>query len=48
MKAAVNGLDGLRVIDVDDRHFKSGELVGSLRYDEFKPWVGLNKTLVQR
>ncbi len=43
VKAAVNGLDGLRVIDVDDRHFKSGELVGSLRYDEFKPLGGVEQ-----
>ena len=36
VKAAINGLDELRVIDVDDRHFKSGELIGSLSYNEFR------------
>ena len=36
VKVAIDGLDDLRVIDVDDRHFKSGEFVGSLGYNEFK------------
>ena len=43
VKAAINGLDGLRVIDVDDRHFKSGELVGSLSYNEFKSLGGFEQ-----
>ena len=43
VKAAINGLDGLRVIDVDDRHFKSGELVGSLSYNEFKSLGGVEQ-----
>ncbi len=36
VKAAISGVEGLRVIDVDDRHFKAGELVGSINYNEFK------------
>ena len=36
VKTAVKGLEGFRVIDVEDRHFNSGELVGSLTYNEFK------------
>ena len=36
VKAAISGVEGLRVIDVDDRHFKAGELVGSMNYNEFK------------
>ena len=36
VKTAVKGLEGLRVIDVDDKHFNSGEFVGSLTYNEFK------------
>ena len=36
VKTAVTAIEGLRVIDVDDEHFKFGELVGSLTFDEFK------------
>ncbi len=36
VKTALTAIEGVRVIDADDEHFKSGELVGSLTYDEFK------------
>ena len=34
------------MIDVDDKHFTPGELVGSLTYNEFKALAALIESLI--